>query len=158
MALGTNFTLSATGVASGATTIETMISLAMFTCGANQGVSTVGSSSANTFVIPSGKRFVIDSVTFATRGNATATAQVTVFSLRFNSAGAAVVGSSAVFTARSATPATSSAWDRFTMEFPNGGLEVNVGDGTMQIGVSANSVFVTNAPTWDVMIQGHYYN
>jgi hypothetical protein len=157
MALGTNFTLFGTGIAAGATGVETMLSLTLFTASANQGTSNVGlGSAASSFVLPSGKKFVIDSIVFASRGHATATAQVTTFTVRFNSGGVAVAGSTAVLSARTATPATSSAWDRVAMQFP-GGFELNTGDGTMQVGISANSVFVTNAPTWDVMIQGHYY-
>jgi hypothetical protein len=157
MALGTSFVLSATGVASGTTTTETMITLNLFTGASNQGTATVGVASASSFVMMQGRHYVIDSIVFASRGNATATAQVTTFTVRFNAAGTAVVGSSAAFSARTATPATALAWDRFAMVFPSGGFEVNIGDGTMCIGISANAVFVTNAPTWDVMISGHWY-
>jgi hypothetical protein len=31
------------------------------------------------------------------------------------------------------------------------------GNGTIQFGVTANAVFVTNAPTWDVTITGFEY-
>jgi hypothetical protein len=58
--------------------------------------------------------------------------------------------------ARTATPATALAWDRFTITFEDDGPEL-VGDGTLQWGVTANAVFVTNAPTWDVLITGYEF-
>lgn len=36
------------------------------------------------------------------------------------------------------------------------GYEI-IGDGTLQFGVTANAVFTTNAPTWDVLIIGYEY-
>lgn len=141
-------TLFATGVAAGATGVETMINL---TRSADQGAN----SSASSFVITNGKKFRIESITFCTRGHNTATAQVTTFSLR-TAAGTVTTGSTVVLmAARCGTPATANAWDRNTIVFPDG-YEIT-GDGVQQIGVSANSVFVTNAPTWDVMITGYEY-
>lgn len=93
---------------------------------------------------------------FAARGNATATAQVTTFSIRINTAGAVVTTSTpVVLAARVATPATASAWDRLTVPIGDG-IEYT-GNGTIQFGVTAQSVFVTNAPTWDVLITGFEY-
>jgi hypothetical protein len=140
---------SATGVAAGATGVETAITLV-------KSAGTAATSSAASFVVTSGKKLRITSVTFASRGHATATAQVTTFSLRLNTGGAVATTSTPVLVqARTATPATASAWDRLTVPLPDG-YEIT-GDGTLQIGITANSVFVTNAPTWDVLITGFEY-
>jgi hypothetical protein len=96
-------------------------------------------------------------MTFATRGNATATIQATNFSLRVNTAGAATTTSAVWFSARSATPATASAWDRTAVfAFADNGPEI-LGDGTVQWGVTAAATYTTNAPTWDVQITGYEY-
>lgn len=139
----------ATGVASGTTGTETAISL---TKSADNGAT----SSAASFVVTSGKRFRITAITVASRGNATATAQVTTFNLRVNTAGAVITTSTPVILSiRTATPATASAWDRVQLPIPEG-LEI-AGNGTLQFGITANAVFVTNAPTWDVAIFGYEY-
>lgn len=139
--------LFATGAASGSTGVETLITLTKS--------SAFGATSSGTdYTITNGKRFRITSITFASRGHVTATVQITTFTLRIN-AGAVAAGSTAFFSARTATPATSLAWDRFQMPVPDG-LEL-LGDGTNRIGVSANAVFTTNAPTWDVCITGYEY-
>jgi hypothetical protein len=123
--------LYATGVAAGATGVETAIQLAK--------AGTLGSApaaAAASLVPPTGKRFRITSITFASRGNATATAQVTTFNIRVNASGAVVVGSTGILLqARTATPATALAWDRFTITFEDDGPEL-VGDGTLQWGVT----------------------
>lgn len=142
--------LWALGAAAGTTGTETLITL---TKSAAPGAAT---SSGGSHLVTSGKRFRITSISFAARGHATATAQVTTFTFRVNSAGATVVGSNAMFAARVATPATSSAWDRFAIELPDMGIEI-LGDGTLTFGVSANAVYTTNAPTWDVLITGYEY-
>jgi hypothetical protein len=144
--------LYATGVAAGATGVETAVALAK--------AGTLGSApagAANSLVPTSGKRFRITSITFASRGNATATAQVTTFAIRVNAAGAVTTSSTGILLlVRTATPATALAWDRFTVTFEDDGPEL-VGDGTLQWGVTANAVFVTNAPTWDVLITGYEF-
>ena len=112
--------------------------------------------SAASFVVTSGKTFRVTSISVATRGHATATAQATTFSLRLNAAGAVTTTSTPVLLqARSATPATASAWDRVIVPIPDG-FEI-AGNGSVQIGVTANSVYTTNAPTWDVAIIGYEY-
>src|SRR4051812_41536562 len=142
----------ATGAAAGATGAETAIQLAK--------AGTLGSApaaAAASLVPPSGKRFRITSITFASRGNATATAQVTTFNIRVNAGGAVTTGSAGILLqVRTATPATALAWDRVTITFEDDGPEL-VGDGTLQWGVTANAVFVTNAPTWDVLITGYEF-
>lgn len=139
----------ALGVASGTTTTETAITM-------TKSAATGATSSASSFVVTSGKKFRIIQISVATRGNVTATAQVTTFSLRVNAAGAVTTSSTPiVFSARSATPATALAWDRVILPLPEG-YEI-AGDGTLQIGMTANSVFTTNAPTWDVNIIGYEY-
>ncbi len=56
---------------------------------------------------------------------------------------------------RSSTPATASTWDRVNVPIQEG-FEI-LGDGTKQWCLSANSVFVANAPTWDAFISGYEY-
>ena len=71
--------------------------------------------------------------------------------------GAVTTTSPVWFSARSATPATSFSWDRTAVfTFADAGPEL-LGDGTLQIGVTASAVFATNAPTWDVNIVGYEY-
>lgn len=139
----------ATGVGAAATGTESLITM-------NRASGTAAATTATSFVITSGKRYRITSITFASRGHATATAQVTTFTLRINTAGAIAVGSAARFAARTATPATALAWDRVTLSLPAEGIDI-VGDGTLQFGVTASAVYTTNAPTWDVLITGFEY-
>jgi hypothetical protein len=140
----------ATGAAAGATTVETLLTL---TQASGTGATTTGTS----FVITSGKTFRMTSLTFATRGNtATATAQITTFSLRINTGGTCVVTSTPIaFQAVSGAAATLAAFDRFQVPIPDG-WEI-AGNGTLAICVTANSTFVTNAPTLDVEITGFQY-
>lgn len=143
--------LYATGVASGTTGTETAIALIKALCDGS-----APAAGANSITPTSGKRFRITSITFSSRGNSTATAQVTTFTLRCNPAGTVTTGSNAALVVRTATPATALAWDRFTIPLEDAGLEFT-GNGTLQIGVTANAVFTTNAPTWDVTITGYEY-
>jgi len=139
----------ATAVAAGSTGTETAITL-------NRRPDTGAGTSAASFVVTNGKRFRMTSITFASRGNATATIQVTTFSIRVNTGGAVTTSSTPIILqARTATPATASAWDRFTISAADS-PEI-LGDGTMQFGVTANAVYTTNAPTWDVLITGYEY-
>lgn len=147
----TQIQLYATGVASGTTTTETAISLIKTAMAG--GSPPAGAAS---FVVTSGKRFRITTATFASRGHATATAQITKFTFRINAAGAVTTSSNAAIVVQTATPATALAYDRVTFNFEGEGPEI-VGDGTLQFGLTANSVFVTNAPTWDVLITGYEY-
>ncbi len=142
--------LWASGAASGTTTTETAITLTR--SGSAGGTTTTGTS----FVVTSGKRFRITSITFSSRGNATATAQITNFSIRVNTAGAVTTSSNVWVSGRTATPATALAWDRLSLALDSEGMEV-LGNGTIQIGVTANAVFTTNAPTWDVLLTGYEY-
>jgi hypothetical protein len=144
-----NLQFHATAVASGTTTTETAITL-------TKAADTGATSSAASFVITSGKRFRITSITFASLGNATATAQNTVFKLRINTAGAVTTASTPiVLQVRTATAAVASAYDRFYVPIPDG-MEF-LGNGTIQFGVTAAATFTTNAPTWDVCITGFEY-
>ncbi len=139
----------AVAAAAGATGVETAITL-------TKSSGTSATSTGASFVITSGKTFRITSITVATRGNATATVQTTTFNLRLNTAGSVTTTSTPVLlSARSATPATASAWDRFPLIIPDG-FEI-VGNGTIQFGMTAAATFVTNAPTWDVVITGFEY-
>ena len=140
----------AVAAAAGTTTTETAITL-------TKSSGTSATSTAASFVITSGKRFKITHISFAARGHATATAQTTTFNLRVNTAGAVGTTSTPVIlSARVATPATASAWDRYVITLPADGLEIP-GDGTLQFGVTAAATYTTNAPTWDVVIIGYEY-
>lgn len=142
--------LYAVAVAAGVTATETLLTL-------TKSAGTAATTTANTFVITSGKRFKIIHISFATRGNATATIQTTTFNIRVNTAGAiATTTTPIILSARSATPATASAWDRYVVTMPADGIEL-LGDGTLQFGISTNSTYVTNAPTLDVSIIGYEY-
>lgn len=145
----TAINLYAMNVASGLTTVETAITL-------TKSAGTAATSSAVSFVITNGKIFRIQNITVSTRGNAVATAQSTIFNLRLNTAGAVTTSSTPILMAlHSATPATASAYDRVSLPIPDG-FEIT-GNGTIQIGITANSTFVTTAPTWDVNIIGYEY-
>ena len=140
----------AVAAAAGATGTETAITLSR--SNAPGATVTTGTSWTPT----SGKRFRLTSLTVATRGNNTATAQATTFSLRVNTGGAVTTSSAVMLSARSATPATANAWDRFTMSWSGDGPEI-IGDGTLQFGLTAAATYTTNAPTWDVTITGYEY-
>lgn len=143
--------LWAVAAAAGATGVETAITL---TRSAAPGSAT---STGTSFTPTSGKRFRITYFSVATRGNATATVQTTTFNLRVNTAGAVTTTSNIWLAARSATPATASAWDRtVSIACDDDGPEI-LGDGTVQFGITAASTFTTNAPTWDVTIIGYEY-
>jgi hypothetical protein len=145
----THLTFSAIAAAAGSTGTETAITL-------TKSSGTSATSTGASFVVTSGKRFRITHLSVATRGNATATIQTTTFALRINTAGAVTTTSTPiVFQARSATPATASAWDRYILPIPDG-FEI-LGDGTLQFGITANATYTTNAPTWDVNILGFEY-
>jgi hypothetical protein len=141
--------LWANAVASGATGVETLITL-------TQSKGTAATSAAASYTITSGKTLRIMAFAVGSRGSATATVQTTTFNLRLNTAGACVVGSTPILLAvQSATPATASAWDRVV--FPLGDGYDIVGNGTISICVSAAATFVTNAPTWTVTLIGFEY-
>lgn len=145
----TSLSFYALGVAAGTTTTETAVTLI-------KSSGTSATTTATSFVVTSGKRFRIESITVNSRGNITATDQVTTFSLRINTGGAVTTTSTPlVFSARTATPATGLATDRISLPIPDG-YEI-LGDGTLQFGVTANSVYTLNAPTWDVNIIGFEY-
>ena len=139
----------AVAAAAGATTVETAISL-------TRSSGNSATSAAVSWTITNGKRFRIQAITFATRGHNTATAQVTTFNFRVNTAGAVTTASTPIELAvRCATPATANSWDRVFVQIPDG-WEIT-GDGTLQFGVTAAATYVTNAPTWDVTIIGFEY-
>lgn len=134
----------ANSAAAGTTTTETAITLTLSR-------STAATSTGASFVIPSGKKYLIHSITFATLGNAVATAQTTVFSLRVNTTGATTTSTTPILlAATSATPATASAWDRVCFSFADA-FSLS-GDGTATFGITAKATYVTNAPTWFVTI------
>jgi hypothetical protein len=139
----------AAGIAAGTTGTETAITL-------TKSADTGATSSAASFVITSGKRFRIQQATFCARGNATATAQITKFNLRINTAGAVTTASTPVVLSRQvATEATASQWRCQDVVIPDG-IEY-AGNGTIQFGLTAAATFTTNAPTWDANIVGFEY-
>lgn len=143
--------LWANAAAAGTTTTETAITLSKSPSAG--GTVTTGTS----FVVTSGKTFRITAISVASRGHSTGTAQVTTFNLRVNTAGAVTTSSAVWFSARSATPATSFTWDRTNVyTFAGDGPEV-LGNGTIQIGITAAATYSSNAPTWDVQIIGYEY-
>lgn len=140
----------AIAAAAGATTVETAVTL-------TESRGTSATSNAASFVVTSGKRLRITSITFAARGHNTATAQATTFRIRVNTGGAVTTSSTPIILAgRVATPATANSWDRLVVQLPADGIEIP-GDGTLQWGVTANATYTTNAPTWDVLITGYEY-
>jgi hypothetical protein len=139
----------AVAAASGSTGVETAITL-------TKSSGTSATSSAASQTPTSGKKFRITHFSVATRGNATATIQSTTFNLRVNTAGSCGTSSTPIIlSARSATPATASAWDRYVIPLDQG-TEIP-GDGTLQFCITAAATFTTNAPTWDVTIVGYEY-
>jgi hypothetical protein len=141
-------TFYATKAAAGATGVETAITLTRST-----GISptTTGAS----FVIGQAKkRYRITSIVIGVMGNATGTAEDTTFSLRVNPAGAVTTSSTpVVWQGHLSTTGTSNVYQS-QIYVPQ--MDI-YGDGTAQIGVTANSVFTTNAPTWDVTVSGFEY-
>ena len=145
----TSVVFYANAVASGSTGVETAITLSL-----SSGTSAVTTGSS--FVVTSGKTLRINSIILASRGNATATAQITTFSLRLSTSGAVTTTTTPVlFGVTTATPATVQAWDRCVIDIPDG-YEI-AGNGSVQIGLTANAVFSSNAPTWFATITGYYY-
>lgn len=139
----------ANNVASGATTVETLITW-------TQSKGTAATSATASYTITNGKTLRITALSVGSRGNAAATIQSTVFNLRMNTGGACVVTSTPIlFAAQSATPATASAWDRVIIPIPEG-YEI-AGNGTIAICISAAATFTTNAPTWAVNLIGYEY-
>lgn len=145
----TSIVLYATGAAVGSASTETAITL-------TKSSGTAATTSADSFVVTSGKTFRIQGVKFKTRANNTATTHTTIVRLRLNTAGAVGTTSTPVlFAGRCISGAVSQGTDVFDMLFPEG-YEI-VGDGTLQIGVTVLSSYATNAPTIDVAIWGYEY-
>jgi len=140
----------ANAAAAGATGVETAITLTRSNATFG-GTTSTGSS----FTPTSGKRFRIQQILVGSRGNTTATAQITTFNFRVNTAGAVTTTSNIITSTATATPATALAWDRAQLIIPDG-LEF-AGDGTLQWGITAAATFTTNAPTWFVNVIGFEY-
>jgi len=141
--------MSGTNLAVGATTVEAALTL-------TKSAGTAANTSAVSFVVTSGKRYRITSIVAAVVGNAVATSDTVVFSLRLNTAGAVTTSSTPIVLAfRAATPATAGAQQAVAIEIPEG-LEI-LGDGTLQIGATVNAVYTANAPTVDLAIIGYEY-
>ena len=140
----------AVAAATGTTGTETAITL---TASSGTSATTTGVS----FAVTSAKRFKINSITLMSRGNATGTAQISVFNLRINTAGAVTTTSTPVIlSARTTNGATNNEFDRVFIDCGPDGIEIP-GDGTLQWGITAAATYTTNAPTWDVLILGYEY-
>lgn len=140
----------ATNVALGTTTTETAITM-------TKSAGTGATSSAASFVVTSGKRFRITSIVVAMR-SASAVACVVTFNFRINTGGAVTTSSTPVVLAASVATSASSAlqWDRSTFNIPEG-YEI-LGDGTLQIGLTANATFASGTtPNVFVNIIGYEY-
>lgn len=139
----------ATAAAAGTTGTETAITL-------TKASGTSATSTAVSFAPTSGKRFRIQQLLVSAVGHATGTTQATTFALRINTAGAVITTSTPiVWKGRVQTPATTLAYQQISIPIPDG-YEI-LGDGTLQFGVTANAVYTTNAPTWDVTLIGYEY-
>jgi len=145
----TTIIFSGVGLSSGATGVETALTLV-------KSSGTGATSSAASFVITNGKTFRITHIILGTKGNATATAQETVFNFRLNTAGAVTTSSTPILlSGRCATVGTSGQYDRTSIPIPDG-FEI-AGNGTIQIGITASSTYITNAPTLDICVIGFEY-
>lgn len=146
----TNVNFYASGAASGTTTTETAITL-------TKSSGTAATTTGTSFTCTNGKTYRITSMTFGTRGNATGTAEITTFSFRINTGGAVTTTTTPItLQSRSGAAATALAYDRIEVDLGGDGYEIAC-NGTLQFGLTANSVFTTNAPTWDVLITGYEY-
>lgn len=149
---GNPVTYYAVDAATGATTVETAITL-------TKSSGNSATSSAASFVVgtSAGRNYRITSITFGTRGNLVATSQTTTFSIRINTGGAVTTTSTPIILkARTSNGATAVAVDRVSVPLPSEGLTVR-GDGTLEFGVTVNSTYTTNAPTVDVLITGYEF-
>jgi hypothetical protein len=135
-------------VTAGATGVETLLTL---TRAFGLDATTTGTSHKTS---AGGKKLRITALEFYVRGHNTATAQTTLFSLRVNKDGAAIATTTPIiFQQRMSTPATANVVDRVVIPIPDG-LDIPGGE-NVQFCISANSVFVTNAPTLQVTIIGY---
>lgn len=149
MANKTQVTYSANAIASGTTGTETAITL-------RKSSNFSATSTAVSFALTASKTFVITSMVFSARGHATATLQATTFNFRLNPEGAVTTSTTPIlFSVRVATPTLAGGFQSVSVPMSEG-YEI-FGDGTLQFGVTANAVFTTNAPTWDVLIIGYEY-
>jgi hypothetical protein len=139
----TPVTVYATAVAAGTTGNDTVINMTKIL--GNSGTP----STAAFFSVTSGKIMRINSIVFGTLGNTTtATAQNTVFTLRRDASSAPA---NTLIQGRCATTAVISAIDRVVMPL---GLELESG---INFAMWARATYTTNAPTWDVIINGFEY-
>lgn len=138
------------GVTAGTTGTEALVNLNWAT------IPGTAPAAGSSFNIPAGKRFRISSITVSQRGNATATAASITTSVRVNTGGAVATTSPILAQFRTGTPATALAWDRVTHSWGDNGPEV-AGGASVNIGVTVNPTFTTNAPTYDVLLVGYLF-
>lgn len=143
--------LYASGSAAGATGTATLITLA-------QVRGTTALASSGSYAITPGKTLRITGIRVQHIGNTTATTALTNFHLRVNTAGAVVATTTPiVFQARVQTPATSVAVASYEVPLADGYEIFNPVGGSINIGMSATSTYVTNAPTIDVHITAYEF-
>lgn len=141
--------LYVTNVAGATSATEQLLTL-------TQASGTGATTSSSTFAIASGKTFRITSLTFFSQGSSTATTQTTTFNVRLNTGGTCIVSSTPIqYSVRTQTPATALAFDRISVPLGDG-WEI-VGSSTMNLCVTANGTWVTNAPSWGLVITGYTY-
>lgn len=135
-------TVGATTVDSGLTLTKSSGTASTFTC--------------KTCQITSGKTLRIQAIQMSSLGNAVATAQSTTFKIRTVTSGNCLSGISTplALTVRTATPATASAWDRYSLPIPDG---YELPSTIIAFCVDVNSTFTANAPTADITIIGYEY-
>lgn len=144
----TSLAIYANAVAVGATGVETAP-----TANISSGVAAV--TTGVSYTIPAGKTLRINYISFNSRGNAVGAVASTLFSLRYNAAGAVVVGSTPILLQRTlAHPAVNSDFQQ--TELPGLSMDI-VGDGVASIGLTTNCTYAAGAPTSGFSIVGFLF-
>jgi len=113
-------------------------------------------TSAMSLTITSGEILRITSITVGQIGSATATLANSTIHFRLSTTGLVTVTTQPIiWTWRLETPATADAQQILTTNYPDG-IEFK-GNGTVNIGFTANSTFALNGPTLDIALTGFYY-
>lgn len=135
--------LFSAAVTAGTTATETLVSMIM-------SINGVNTSTADSNPLTTGSILRLSSLTLGMKGHTTPTAAAITFTVRINKTGAATVSSTPVFSFRLATPATADIGVSQEIHFPEGfNIEITP---TTQIAITTNSVYVTNAPTYNVAL------
>lgn len=145
----TSLSLYANGAAVGATTVEAAI-----TASISSGVAAV--TTGVSYTIPTGKTFRILYISFNATGNAVGAVATNLFSLRYNAAGAVVVGSTPILLQRTLVNSAANLDFKQTELQLTQGFDI-VGDGVASIGVTVNATYAAGAPTVGMSIVGFLY-